>query len=535
MKFVIVTGGGISGVGKGIISSSAGFLLKFVMGAKVTMVKIDPYFNLDAGTMNPMEHGECFVLKDGTETDLDLGNYERFLEMDLDQRSSITSGQIYSQVLNNERQGTYLGKTVQAIPHITGEIIRRLEQFNEFDYVVIELGGTVGDIESEIYFEAFKRLTQIHGRDNFYYIHVAPVIKTTGGELKTKVIQHSVIEINKRGIFPDYLCLRLPDECNKLPTKLTNKIEFMAKKGLLYSPTCNSVYQVPSILFKQNIFGLLDNQVINNTDVFSRFELMGNSNLDKNFKVAIVGKYLHQEKDDSYSDKSDSYLSVVHALDHACYKIRGTRASKIWIEADQADFAEIIDRCQAVIITGGFGSRGYEGMINIAKYTRENDIPTLGLCLGFQVMVIEYLRSLGLDADTTEKSPQTKFPIIDLQYASVNDQTKGGTLHRGEYMVKSKFSDRLLSERFRHRYHINNKLLNRIESDDIVFDGYCDDLPDVPTRFYLGSKKFYFGTQAHCELNSRLSQPSMFFIQLIESAHSCVLPEPCDLLLHREG
>lgn len=520
MKFIVVTGGVISGVGKGIVSSAIALLLK-AAGIKVNSGKVDPYLNRDAGTMNPFEHGECFVLDDGMEADLDLGNYERFLERNLTKDSSITTGQIYHEVLCGERAGNYLGKTVQIIPHITGEIIRRFELLLDgFDVVVIELGGTVGDIESEIFYHALQRMHHKYGRDEFCYVHVGPLIKTHGNELKTKAIQHSVRELNQNGIVPDYLCIRLPDKLKTIDSGIREKLSYCCKRDIILSPNCDSVYYVPQILYDQ-----LADKIFSSSNFDHRY-LTSFSNLGKTKRtdkkvIAVIGKYLNKDEgSEELTDKSDAYLSLRHAIDHASMYVKGELYELMWFDAENINFFQL-EKCDGMIITGGFGDRGYDGMIKAANFTRNSGIPTLGICLGFQMMVIEYARHLGFDADTREKNSECKFPIIDLQESSRTNSDKGGTLRKGSYLVKSTGTIKsvpTMPERFRHRYHLDRELADIMshKSENVLFDGCSDDLPGVSTRFSLKNHKFYLATQAHCELTSRLNDPSVYFVELMK-------------------
>ena len=524
MKYVIVTGGVISGVGKGVFTSSIGMLLK-AAGYQVNICKIDPYLNRDAGTMNPFEHGECFVLDDGMECDLDLGNYERFLEKNLSSNSAITSGQIYNTVFANERRGDYLGKTVQIVPHVTDEIIHRLELLAEnHDYVVVELGGTVGDMESSIFYYAIRQLHRKYGRDNFYHVHVAPILQTHGNELKTKAAQTSATQLSERGIIPDYICLRLPSNYTTISDSIRDKLVFCCRKDIIVSPNCQSVYQVPELLYNQLKHLMPEFRGGNtfNHDFLADFSRLGNADRVTDQTIAVVGKYLHFE-DGCTEDKSDAYLSLRHAIDHASMKVHNKLFRVRWFDAENMDLSELSE-CTAVIITGGFGTRAYENMINVARYCADHDIPTLGICLGFQVMVIAAARSLGfIGADTTEKNQNTEFPIIDIHEDSRKQHSKGGTLRKGSYYVTSLNTLPISSqqERFRHRYHLRPDLANILKSKSkhILFDGFTEDLKDVATRFSLSNKRYYIGTQAHCELTSRLHSPSEYFVNLMKTLY----------------
>jgi len=526
--FIIVTGGVMSSIGKGITSSSIALLLR-AAGQDVTMAKVDPYLNIDAGTMNPFEHGECFVLDDGMEADLDLGNYERFLERDLTKASAITSGQIYSDVLSAEREGRYLGKTVQMVPHITEEIVRRLTSLVEggpSKIVVVEVGGTVGDIESEIFYCALRAMRQRLGRSTFCHVHVSIAMQTAGLEIKTKPTQHSVQELNKRGIVPDILCLRLPSGVTDLKEGDKAKLAaFCGHSFLLLNPTCPSVYGVPAIFQSQGLlgyFGLKGTKA----EILAPFDHLAGCRRHPGRRIAIVGKYLHSHDDGSAYDGSDAYLSLRHALDHAAVAAwgDGTLTTLDWYDADEFDGKEPIKkRPQAMILTGGFGSRGYEGFIQAAAYARDHRIPILGICLGFQLMAIDCARAEGYDADTTEKNPEVKCPIIHLQEASRKNSAKGGTLRRGGHLVDAVNPPMAkvipsMVERFRHRYHLNTAILETHPLPQVEWDGYVGDLPGVPTRLTRKDHPFYWATQAHCELTSCPSRPSPYFVALLNVA-----------------
>lgn len=574
-KFIIVTGGVMSGIGKGVVSSSLGFLLKCT-GHTVNMGKIDPYLNVDAGTMNPYEHGECFVLNDGTEADLDLGCYERFLEQDLNQNSAITSGQIYRDVINQERKGDHLGKTIQVIPHVTNEIVRRIEllyYINEInndlaEYVIIELGGTVGDFESDIYYNAFPQLYKKYGRQNIYHVHVVPILQTISGEMKTKPAQHSVSELNKRGIIPDILSLRLPNQVNKLPEKLMEKIQRIAYNAkLLLNPSCSSVYGVPYVLYSQNVlencFNISQEIISKRQNMFDMFKLLSNTPRNPELKVLVVGKYLYTDQNGHTTDKGDAYLSVRHAIDHATFRKKGELYTIEYLDLiNESSFNkyresnfEKLKEYKAVILTGGFGTNGYEEMIEVAHFTRVNNIPTLGICLGFQMMVLEYFRNVIGDTmattselhstnqtlhaeingenDEIDETLRHKF-IIDLHRDSRGENVDmGGTLRKGVYNVQHTeyvdfFGDNCtysVQLRFRHRYHLNSDLLKtydtykKVNDDTILineqmyFRGSTRDI-NAPTELELEGHKCYIGTQAHCELTSRVTKPSRMFIQL---------------------
>jgi CTP synthase len=494
------------------------------------MAKIDPYLNQDAGTMSPYEHGECFVLDDGMEADLDLGNYERFLERSLTMDSAITSGQIYRSVLDAERKGTYLGKTVQVVPHVTQEICDRLKRLvhSEKAAAVIEIGGTVGDIESDIFYCALRKLHREEGRTAFCHVHVSVILKTQGGELKTKPTQQSVQELNKRGIIPDILCLRLPNGVTHLTQADKTKLYHSCGHSfLLLSPTCHSVYAVPKIFHDQ---GILDyfGMDLKNSSLLGPFNAIAQGERHPGRVVKVVGKYFHRDQIGHVVDAADAYLSLRHALDHAALNAWGDGSLPT---LEFIDAEDVLDPhfewlgkspAEAIILTGGFGSRAYDGFIRAAIEGLEAKIPTLGICLGFQLMVVGLARKAGwLDADTKERNGETSFPVIDLHHESLGTHAKGGTLRRGAHLVRSINAEMgsvipTMEERFRHRYHVNPDFLPAFPHQ-VQWDGEVEDLPGVPTRLRVKNHPFFWGTQAHCELNSRPSTPSPYFVQLLQA------------------
>ena len=545
VRFIVVTGGVMSGIGKGITSSSLALLLR-AAGARVTMAKVDPYLNEDAGTMSPYEHGECFVLDDGMEADLDLGNYERFLERPLTKASAITSGQIYRAVFDKERRGDYLGKTVQMLPHVTDEICERIKALTRHQdtIAVVELGGTVGDIESDIFYAALRKLHYSEGRDAFCHVHVSVLMETAGGELKTKPTQQSVQELNKRGIMPDMLCLRLPKGINDISKSLKAKLgEACGYPTIFVSPTCSSVYAVPGIFDSQNVLDTIlypgvhedmRRDTLGNPapHILAPFSKIATGVRSAKMKITIVGKYLHRNAKGEAYDASDAYLSLRHALDHAAISIDSlTLPTLEWVDAedviDKKDYwLTRKDEPQAIILTGGFGSRAFDGFIQTALYALDKKIPILGICLGFQMMALALAHLSNMkDADTTERNPETLSPVIHIHHDSKEDDTKGGTLRRGLHLVTSVNplmgnTIRTMKERFRHRYHLNPAFLSSFDPS-VQWDGEVDDLPGVPTRLMVQGHPFFWGTQAHCELTSCPSHPSPYFVQLIKAIFNC--------------
>lgn len=534
----------MSGIGKGITSSSLALLLRAAC-ENVTMAKVDPYLNEDAGTMSPYEHGECFVLDDGMEADLDLGNYERFLERPLTKASAITSGQIYRAVFDKERRGDYLGKTVQMLPHVTDEICRRIKALTDADdtLAVVELGGTVGDIESDVFYAALRKLHHSEGRDAFCHVHVSVLMETAGGELKTKPTQHSVEELNKRGIMPDMLCLRLPKGINDISDGLKDKIaEACGYPTIFVSPTCSSVYAVPGIFDSQNVLDKIlypgvheDMQRVTlgnpAPQILAPFSRIATGVRSNKMKITIVGKYLHRNAAGEAYDGSDAYLSLRHALDHAAISIDHYSLPTLeWVDAEDVmgttDYwltrETSNDKPKAIILTGGFGPRGYDGFVQTALYALDAKVPILGICLGFQMMTLALAHMSGIkDADTSERNGDTPAPVIHIHHDSKEDDTKGGTLRRGSHLVTSTNplmgkTIPTMNERFRHRYHLNPEFVSCFDPS-VQWDGEVEDLPGVPTRLMVQGHPFFWATQAHCELTSRPSHPSPYFVNLIKA------------------
>ena len=520
MRYIIITGGVISGLGKGITASSIGLLLK-KCGYNITAIKIDPYLNVDAGTMSPFEHGECYVLEDGSECDLDLGNYERFLEVKLSNNNSITTGKIYNNVIKKEREGVYLGKTVQVVPHITEEIINCIENAtknNNFDFCLIELGGTVGDIESMPFIEALRIL---NNNNECCFIHVSLVPKVSDNEYKTKPTQHSIKQLNSLGIVPNFVVLRCE---GKLEDSLYNKISnssLINKSNIILNSNVFNIYEVPILFYKQNFHTKILNKF--NFDFIS-CNLTNWNNLSdyfkkpKQFKIGIVGKY---------TGIDDTYLSVIRAIEHASYSTGLTFDIKI-IDSDKEDTNNFdnIKKCDRIIIPGGFGNRGIESMINISKYCRENNIPCLGICLGMQIMFIDICRNLlnYKDANSTEFNNNTKSPVIDI-IPECNIVNKGGSLSLGIQEIKlvdntktyKLYKNVNINERFRHRYSINDNFVDyNILDKYISFSGYNKKF-NRPDIIELKNHNFFIGCQFHPEFNTSHNNPNPLFIGLLKS------------------
>lgn len=528
-KYIFITGGVVSSLGKGITAASLGRLLKS-RGITVTIQKLDPYINVDPGTMNPYQHGEVFVTEDGAETDLDLGHYERFIDVNLGKSNNITSGMVYWSVLSRERRGDYLGGTVQVVPHITNEIkdrIRRTTQKEHFDVVICEIGGTVGDIESLPFLEAIRQFRKEVGRDNCINVHVTlvPFLDTTH-EFKTKPTQHSVKELRAIGIHPDIIICRSRDP---LTQELKDKISLfcdVARDAVIGLPDIGSLYEVPLALEKER----LDEIVVKYLDLISEPANLEEwdsivkrlLNPEHKVKVAIVGKY---------TELRDSYISIVEALKHGGIGDR-TDVEIKWINAEwletQADFEPIFRDVHGILVPGGFGIRGVEGKIKAIQYSRENKIPYLGLCLGMQTAVVEFARNVcGLDnANSSEFDPGTKYPVIDLMEEQTGISDKGGTMRLGAYpckIIKDTLLSRLygsedpVSERHRHRYEFNNKYRSQFEKCGMVFSGIYEE-KNLVEVIEIPSHPFFIATQYHPEFKSRPNRPHPIFSGFIKAS-----------------
>ena len=521
-KHVFVTGGVASSLGKGLTASSLGRLLK-MRGLKVTMQKLDPYINVDPGTMNPFEHGEVFVTDDGGETDLDLGHYERFIDESLTRASNATTGSIYQSVLAAERRGDYLGKTVQVIPHITDEIKRRIHRVStdDIDVVITEVGGTVGDIEILPFLEAIRQFRNEVGRDNVCYIHVTlvPFIGPSG-EQKTKPTQHSVSELRSRGIQPDVIVCRSEEVLSEsLKRKISNMCD-VPEKHVINAADARNIYELPLILHDEGI----DSVVCETLRLDAAIDLSPWEELVEKVesavtpvRIGLIGKYV---------DYQDAYLSIVESLKHAGFA-HGAKVEIDWIQAEEVEgllTAGRLEHLDGMIIPGGFGPRGIEGKIAAATYARENNVPCLGLCLGMQVMTIEFARNvLGmLDANSTEFDPSTQHPVIDLMHDQRDVTDKGGTMRLGAFYavlqpgskVAALYGEPVVSERHRHRYELNYNLHNRFEDKGFICSGTSPDRRLVEF-IELVDHPFWVGTQAHPEFKSRPDRPHPLFMGLI--------------------
>lgn len=532
-KHIFVTGGVASSLGKGLTASSLGRLLR-ARGLRVTMQKLDPYLNVDPGTMNPFQHGEVFVTDDGSETDLDIGHYERFLDRNLHGSANITTGQIYSAVIAKERRGEYLGETVQVIPHITNQIKDAIKAManEDVDIVITEIGGTVGDIESLPFLEAARQIRQDVGRDNVFYLHVSLVpYMGPSGELKTKPTQHSVSALRSIGITPDAIVLRSD---RQIPESVKRKISLMCDvelAGVVAAVDAPSIYDIPKVLYAEGLDSYVVKRLgIKTTDVvWGEWEDLLNKvhNPKHEVTVALVGKYI---------DLPDAYLSVTEALRAGGFA-NFARVNIKWVASDscvsEQQAAESLADVDAICVPGGFGVRGIEGKLGALKYARENKIPTLGLCLGLQCMVIEASRNLaGLkDANSAEFDDKTSNPVISTMSEQVDivagNGQMGATMRLGLYkadllpgsLVAGVYGALQVNERHRHRYEVNNKYRDQITSTGMVFSGLSPDktlveFVELPKNIH----PYYVGTQAHPEFLSRPTRPHPLFAGLIAAA-----------------
>ena len=532
-KHLFVTGGVASSLGKGLTASSLGRLM-VARGLRVTMQKLDPYLNVDPGTMNPFQHGEVFVTDDGAETDLDIGHYERFLDRSLSGDANVTTGQVYSRVISRERRGEYLGETVQVIPHITNEIKERMLAFDgpNVDLVITEIGGTVGDIESQPFLEAARQIRQQVGRDNVFYLHISlvPYIGPSG-ELKTKPTQHSVAALRSIGIAPDGVVLRSD---RQIPESVKRKISAMCdvdQEAVVAAVDAPSIYDIPKVLFNEGLDAYVVRRLglkakdVNWGDWGTLLEAVHNPK--HHVKVALVGKYI---------DLPDAYLSVTEALRAGGFANRAKVEIK-WVTSDDCATPEgakaALADVDAICVPGGFGVRGIEGKVGALNYARLNKIPTLGLCLGLQCMVIEGARNLAgiKGANSAEFAPDAEAPVIatmEDQLANVSgDGDLGGTMRLGSYkaelkagsLVAEAYGETQITERHRHRYEVNNKYREQISAAGMVFSGMnverdLVEFVELPREVH----PYYVGTQAHPEFKSRPTRPHPLFAALIKAA-----------------
>ena len=526
-KYIFVLGGVISGLGKGIAAASIGYLLKSA-GLKVSIIKLDPYLNVDPGTMNPYQHGEVFILDDGSETDLDLGHYERFIDVNMSKNNNATTGQIYSTVLERERRGDYLGATIQVIPHITDEIINRIKAVNKprkYDVVICEVGGTVGDIESLPFLEAIRQLSLEVGYRNHVLVHVTlvPYIKASE-ELKTKPTQHSVMKLREIGLTPDFIFCRTEKKLTKSVREKLALFCNVSPDHVIEGLDVPSIYEVPLVLHKQKM----------GQEIMDRMELTSKPNIEYlekfiySFKnpthevnIAMCGKY---------TELPDAYKSILEAFVHAGVENNASVNVK-WVNTEKiyndADAVKAFKNINGILIPGGFGSRGSEGKILTSKYARENNIPFLGICLGLQCAVIDFARHVcGLNgANSTEFNRRTKYPVIALMESQRAIKRKGGTMRLGAYDCElvpgtkayKAYRKKNISERHRHRWEVNNRFRAKLENNGLIFSGLNNEL-NLVEMIELKDHPWFVAGQFHPELKSRVSAAHPLFRDFVGAA-----------------
>ena len=525
-KYVFVTGGVVSSLGKGITAASLGRLLK-ERGYSVTIQKFDPYINIDPGTMNPYEHGEVFVTNDGAETDLDLGHYERFLDENLTKYNNITTGKVYESVINKERKGQYLGKTVQVIPHITNEIKAKIElvgKENNSDIVITEIGGTVGDIESTPFLEAIRQFKYDVGRGNVLYIHVTllPYLKAAG-ELKTKPSQHSVKELMSLGIRPDILVCRTEHPVSLDIKRKLSMFCDIDEDAVIEAPDAKTIYEVPLIMEENGLANVACKKlgIENKKPTLKTWKEIVRKikHPTDRIKLAVVGKYI---------ELKDAYISINESIEHAAYEL-GLKAEIHYIQAEELD-TKILEQFNGILIPGGFGDRGVQGKIDAIKFARENRIPFLGICLGMQSAVIEFSRNvLGMEtANSTEFDKNTEFPVIDILLDQKNIENLGGTMRLGLYPCKLEkdslayelYQEELIYERHRHRYEFNNIYKEIIQKNGLKIsgtspDGTLAEIVELPKELH----PFFIAGQFHPEFKSRPGKPHPLFLGFVKAIY----------------
>jgi len=520
-KFVFVTGGVMSGLGKGITAASLGRLLSNA-GFDVTAVKIDPYLNVDAGTMNPYQHGEVYVLKDGGEVDLDLGNYERFLDVDMTSDHNVTTGKVYQHVIERERAGDYLGKTVQIIPHVTDDIKRRVREAAEgSDVCIVEVGGTVGDIEGMPFLEALRQFSHEEDDEDILFTHVTLVPYSQTGEQKTKPTQHSVKELRSIGLQPDVLVGRCED---KLDPDVKEKIALFCDvptDAVFSNPDVEDVYHVPLVVEEEG----LDEYVMEQFDIAddalpkaersTEWRDLVTRERTGEVDIALVGKYALE----------DAYMSIHEALKHAGLE-RGVDVNVLWVDSEKMndDHEQRLKEADGVVVPGGFGSRGTEGKIRAIQHAREHDVPFLGLCLGFQLAVVEYARNvLGMeDAHSSEINEETPYPVIDLLPEQYDLEDLGGTMRLGAHetqiqpgtLAHELYGDTSCTERHRHRYEVNPDYIDDLTENGLTFSGEAGNRMEI---LEYDDHPFFFGTQFHPEFRSRPTRASPPFVGLLDA------------------
>lgn len=526
-KIIFVTGGIVSGLGKGITVASLGALLK-MRNYKVVPIKIDPYLNQDAGTMNPYQHGEVFVLDDGKETDLDLGHYERFLNQNLDKRSNFTTGFIYQNVLERERRGEYLGQTVQIIPHITNEIKKNiLEVFdNKFDIILVEIGGVVGDIEAEPFIESARQILRDYGRENVLFLHVVKVdYLYPSDEEKTKPIQQSVALLRQRGIQPDFLivrCKRKISQENKAKISLFVNVK---EENIIEALNVENLYEVvlnfKNANFDELVLKRLNLKVQKISKAYYLWQKLildyKNNKEKETKKVFIIGKYVQHD---------DAYLSLKEALKHAAFYLK-KKIEIVFLDSEKKDFFNQLFKADGIIIPGGFGKRGVEGKIKAIKFARENNIPFLGLCLGFQLAIIEYFRNvLGFKkADSQEFNSKTSYPVIALLENQKKLEKLGGTMRLGSEKILVKkntlafkiYKKEIIFERHRHRYELNPKFHQYLKNQSLILSAFSFKDKRLAEMLELKNHKFFLATQFHPEFKSKFLKPHPIFLKFLKT------------------
>jgi CTP synthase len=533
-KYIFVTGGVTSSLGKGIVASSLAKLLQS-RGLSVTIQKFDPYINIDPGTLNPYEHGECYVTNDGAETDLDLGHYERFLGVPTSQANNITTGRVYNNVITKERRGDYLGKTVQVIPHITDEIKRNiliLGETRQYDIVITEIGGCVGDIESLPFIEAARQLKWDLGEKNTLFIHLTLIpYLASAGELKTKPTQHSVRALSELGIQPDIIVCRTE---HPVPMEMRRKIALfcnVSANDVIEAIDAETIYDVPLLMRKEK----LDQRALYKLDIYNDKD----ADLDswKNFlgklknpteqiNVGLVGKYV---------ELKDSYKSIAEGLIHAG-AVNETKVNVVWISSESlvdGDYKKRLEDLDGILVAPGFGERGIEGKINAVKYARENKVPFFGICLGMQCAVIEYARNvLGLaDAHSSEMNPETSHPVIDLMEEQKNVTNKGGTMRLGAYACKLEkgstahqiYGKLNIQERHRHRYEFNNAYLEQFKTAGMIPTGMNPE-SNLVEIVEIKDHPFFIGVQFHPEYKSNVANPAPLFVHFVKAVLKNAIP-----------
>jgi len=528
VKYIFVTGGVVSSLGKGISASSLGLLLK-LRGYKVTIQKFDPYINVDPGTMNPFQHGEVFVTEDGAETDLDIGHYERFLDVNMTKANNTTTGQVYNEVITKERRGEFLGATVQVIPHITDEIkarMKKLSELDEYDFIITEIGGTVGDIESLPFLESMRQLMLQLGRKNTISLHVTlvPYI-ASAGEVKTKPTQHSVKNLLELGIQPDILICRSE---KKLAKELRDKIALFCNvesRCVISAYDCSSIYEVPLVFYKEKV----DQIVLKHLNMPERkikldeWEKFFDSvkNPSKTVDIAVCGKYIEMQ---------DAYKSIIESFIHAGAE-NDAKVKLHWINAEELEVEKpesLLKGMQGILVPGGFGERGVEGKINAITYARENNIPFFGICLGLQCAVIEYARNVcGITKAHSSEFHKTKFNVIDIMPDQKNIKNIGGTMRLGAYpciiekntKAFQAYKSEYITERHRHRFEVNNKFRTVLQNKGFLFSGLSPDR-ELVEMIELPGHPWFVGCQFHPELKSRATKAHPLFRDFVKAALS---------------